>query len=130
MLRPRSLSLFLIALLGLLAGCDSGGDDTPPSLTDTWEGQFVSSDDLVVLRLEIVEGATLVSGSGQITLAGEQVVFMVQGSYLHPVLTLEINFSDRPPGTFNGNVTENRKEISGNISGPGFSGTVSLRREE
>ncbi len=129
MTTPRPAPLLLLSLLLLLAACDySGSNDPPPSISGTWTGEITSQGVVFTFELIFNESNTFVSGSGTVTSPQETAGFSLDGSYLHPALSLRLIFPDRPPGSFNATVADDRKGIQGAISGPGFSGIIDLTK--
>ena len=126
----------LIAAVLFAAACDSSDpdDNSSPTLNGTFGGTIDGTDDTVSVRIVITEGAVVVGGkaiggSGTLMTPSEDATFDVAGSYVHPLIELDLHFTDRPPGTLSGQVTESRAQISGTVTGPGVAGQITLTRE-
>ena len=122
----------------LLIGCDSSDPDPGPfmgdSITGTWRGEVPSRNvmgevDTFLVEMTITEELTNVSGNGTVTGPQGAISFNVVAgsSYLHPLLSLDLLFTQPPLGELNGNVAEDRMSIRGTMSGPGFAGTAELQ---
>ncbi len=126
---PRAALLLLLSLLLPLAACDSSqSPDPPPSINGAWSGEITSQGVRFTFELVFNEANTFVTGSGTVTSPQETAGFSLDGNYLHPSLNLRLNFPDRPPGSLNATVTDDRKSLRGAISGPGFSGIIDLTK--
>ncbi len=103
-------------------------------MTGTWQGEVTSTNvmgvvDTFLVNMTLTEALTNVTGSGTVTGPAGVLAFDVVegGSYLHPLLSIDMLY-DRPPlGELNGNVAEDRQSIRGTMTGPGFSGIAELQ---
>ncbi|GIV61118.1 hypothetical protein GQ464_006515 [Rhodocaloribacter litoris] len=125
---PLAVSLFL-------AACDSGSgmDEDPNSVAGTWVGEVTSvtaQGDTIVFQINMTiqqQGIEL-SGGGTVTGPnGPDAFTIVEGAaYFHPMINMDLLFSGPPLGELNGVVSDDRRTITGTISGPGFSGLTVL----
>jgi hypothetical protein len=125
---PLALSLLLT---GLFVGCDSSDPGDPMganSINGTWRGELVSHNQLgeeetFQVEITLIESRTEVSGDGTVTGSDGVLSFDVVegGSYVHPLLNLDLLFDGPPLGQLSGNVSEDRREIHASMTGPGFS---------
>lgn len=121
----------LAALLLTLAACSDSptGPDPPdvPTITGDWEGIVISGSDTLAAAVTFNEAGGLVDGSGTIQRPGESLAFILEGTYAHPLLSLQMVFDRPPPGTLSGTVSADRDRITGTLSAPtNISGTVDL----
>ena len=127
----RSSAPLLLGLLLLLAACDSDSDPVGPppvpTITGTWAGEVTSAGTPLRVEMDLTEVDSEVGGQGTIDVAQDSTLsYTVQGSHVHPLVSLELTF-DRPPlGTLSGSVNDERDRIDGTMSGPGFAGEVEL----
>ncbi len=134
------LPFFLALLLLGLTACDSSDprEEPPPvpdSITGNWTGELVSTDlngkeATFQIAVTLNEALTMVGGSGTGTGPDTTEPFTVvesESSYLHPLLSPVLLYNGPPLGNLSGNVSENRQEIRGTMSGPGFSGIAELK---
>ena len=143
-LRPTSARrgrfyLAALVLVGLvtLPACDSSepnGDNGPPSVNGTFGGTVAGTNDTISVRVSIQEadspiGGKSITGSGTLTTPSEVATFDISGSYVHPLIELDLEFGDRPPGTVSGQVSESRLQITATVTAPGVGGQVTLRKE-
>lgn len=134
---PRYLALLLT--LGLTACGSSDAMEEPPptpdSITGNWTGELVSTDlngneTTFQIAITLNEQQTQVGGSGTVTGPNSTepfTVVMEESSYLHPLLSLVLLYNGPPLGNLSGLVSEDRQEIRGTMSGPGFSGIAELK---
>lgn len=119
------------------AGCDAGdpGEEMihGESITGTWRGTVPSRNvtgriDTFRVELHMTEDRTHVNGQGTVTGPSGAVSFSIAGgSYLHPLLSLQLLYTTPPLGDLKGNVANDRLRFRGTMSGPGFSGTADLQ---
>lgn len=130
------------AFLGILVtcmsvtGCDAGdpGEEMihGGSITGIWRGTVPSRNvagriDTFRVELQMTEDRTRVSGQGTVTGSEGAVSFTVaDGSYFHPLLSLQLLYTTPTIGDLKGNVADDRLRFRGTMSGPGFSGTADL----
>ena len=127
--RP-ALSLLLV-LIAFGPACDQTEEDTAPaSLTGRWAGEVTFGDEAATLVLDLVQDQTAVAGTGLLIASAETVAFQVQGSYVAPSISMDLQFADRRPGDLNGLVSEDLQQMVVSLTGPSLSGTdVSLVRQ-
>ena len=128
--RP-SWYLILVLLLSVVA-CDSAEeeDNAPASLTGQWAGSVTFQEEAATLVLDLTQEQTAVTGTGQIVAPSETVAFQVQGSYVAPSISVELQFGDRRPGNVNGLVGEDLQEVVVSVTGPSLSGVdVEMTRQ-
>lgn len=132
MTRPLISGLFAGVFLVAVAGCDgSDPDDGEGDLTivGEWTGAFSAQEANWTLDLMLNEASFSVRGRGQLKAGSQNLSFTVAGSYLHPSISLELEYPNQPPSSLNGNVRDDRDQIVAQISGSGFGGeAVILRR--
>ena len=131
----RLLFLLPLTLFLLLIGCDSS-DPRPisaNSITGTWQGKVPSMNvmgevDTFLVDMTLNETQTNVTGNGTVTGPLGAISFNVVAgsSYLHPLINLDLLFTQPPLGELNGNVSADRSSIRGTMSGPGFAGIADL----
>lgn len=139
MARTRICASLLVgvATLGLLGGCDSNDpeDSTELSVAGVYVGVVDGTGDTVTIAISIVETASdpfagiSLGGDGTLNSPGSSASFAVSGSYVHPLIEMDLLFGDRPPGRLTGQVDEDRLRIDGSLAAPGVAGTVSLQKE-
>ena len=133
----RRLFVLTFGLFLFVVGCDSSDPDPGPiegdSITGTWQGEVPSMNVMGVIDtfrvvMNITEDRTNVTGDGTVTGPQGALAFevIVGGSYLHPLLSLDLLFAVPPLGELNGNVAADRRSIRGTMNGPGFAGIAEL----
>lgn len=133
----RWVSLGVLVTCVSVASCDAGdpGEEMNhgESITGIWRGTVPSRNvtgriDTFRVELHMTEDQTRVSGQGTVTGPAGSVSFSVaDGSYLHPLLSLQLLYTTPPLGDLKGNVANDRLRFRGTMSGPGFSGTADLQ---
>ncbi len=129
--------LFTALALGILSGCDStdGDDSSGLSVTGTFVGVVDGTNNTISVQLSILEGLNdpfagiSVSGDGTVTTPDATTPFDVTGSYAHPLIQLDLMLLDQPPGTLNGQVTDDRQQINGSVFAPGVGGSITLQKQ-
>lgn len=116
------LPTLAIALLLVLAGCDSGGGP-PETLIGEWRGTFVqeSISYTVFLSLEQTSPSS-VRGTGTIDSSQGTLQIDLTGTYAHPQVTLSMQVQSQRPATLEGTVSEDRSTIDALITGSDFDG--------
>lgn len=124
--------LLMAGMALLLVGCDLVDDDPEVvTLTGIWEGEVERGEIEVIVELSLEQPTEMeVSGSGLLEEDGEDAAFAVtNSSYVHPALSMQWQFDDRPPISFGGTVDDELEEIDGTLSGAGFGDdSLTLRR--
>lgn len=142
-MRRLALPLFLSLLCtGLLVGCDSSDPEEPimaDSIDGAWQGEVYSRNvmgeqDTFRVAMTVTVSMSNVSGNGTVTAPPGRtpasidfVLVEETSSYLHPLLALDLIYGGSFPGDLNGNVSADRREVRGTMSGPGFSGLAELQ---
>lgn len=125
-LRPYIGPLFAAALLLVLSACDSGGANTPGSVTGQWEGTVETDSVRYELAFDVERaeesgptGSRLV-GDGQLVGDEPWAFNITDGSFTEPNLsvTLTLRFDESMwPIHLDGTVGEEYQEISAELTG-------------
>ncbi len=122
-------ALILLCFLCFMAACDAADPAPAPSVSGRWTGAVSRSGADQVFELDLNESRTLATGGGSLRANGA-AAFTLSGSYVHPSVSLQFTFQDRPPISFTGRVSEDRKTMTGALSGAGFGGEqITLARQ-
>ena len=126
----RRLSIVALAVLFLLAGCDSGGG-TPDRIIGAWRGTFVQENISYTVFLSLDQTSpTQVRGTGTIDSSQGTLQISVSGTYAHPDLNLSVQVPNQRPATLQGTVSADRSTIEAQFIGSDFDGQmVELERQ-
>lgn len=116
--RLFTLTALLVLPLGLL-GCDSGGDESDPTVTGSWTGNANFEGSQVTLSLQLTERDQLINGSGSIQLVNT-VAVSASGTHNFPNVSLTLTSTGLEDLNFQGTLSGDGNSLSGSLSGSGF----------
>ncbi len=117
--------------VAFLVGCKDSTKPqaAPPSMAGHWVGTFSAGSSVSLDITLSVSGQTL-NGSGTITGGGRSTPLTATGLYIEPSVTLGLAITGYAAATITGTCNAAETEITGTISGSGFSGqAVTLDKE-
>jgi hypothetical protein len=113
----RGVLALLASLLVLTACGDSGTGARAPSLSGAWAG----SSQGLVLNITVTERDQQVAGSGSLAAGQTSAGVVVEGTHVHPNVSLMLRPSGFQELNFSGRFTDDNN-ISGTLQGSGFTG--------